>query len=139
MTYKVLKKVSIIVVGLLSLIFSLIKYVKSYEIWSDEAGTDISFNTEYLLAIVISLFIIALGVTTLVLMFKNKESKNATLYVGLASSSLVSFYSLGVLFKALNKGKAFADYQNYLYIGLVTLALLCYFVFEFIEKRKEKD
>ncbi len=123
--------------ALLSFVFSLVKYIQSYEIYSDEWGTDISFNSDYILAILISLAIFVYGIYQMIIIKKNMQVSNAYVYVGLLVSSLLAFYPLGVFFKAINKQKPVADYLNYLYLGLVAIFLLAYFVFSYLSLNKK--
>lgn len=123
--------------GLTSFIFSLILYIKSYEIWQDEYGSDISFNEDYIIAMVVSILIVVYAVYAI---WAEKQN-HATLayeFCGICSSALISFYSLGVLFKNLNKGKDFKDYTLYFYLGIVTLFLLAYFISCLISKKDFK-
>lgn len=137
-TLKILKNASIVLIGSLSLIFSLIKYFLSVEKYQDEYGLDLSFNNDYVIAILVSLFILVIGLIYLVKAIKEQEvSKYYGTICGLSCSALVSFYSLGYLFKQLNKDKLFNDNLNYFFIGLVALAILVYFIFDLIIKNKE--
>lgn len=138
MKTKIAKYISLVVVGFVSFVLSLVKYIMSFEKYSDEWGTDISFNEDYIVAIMISAIVLAFAIYCLVMVIKNKKINESTgSFVGGAISCLIAFYPLGVLFKALNKGKPFADYLNYLFVGLFGIALLVYFVFSYLEKKKE--
>ena len=138
MRNKLGKNISIIVLGFVSFVFSLTKYIMSYELYKDEYGTDISFNNDYFVAMLISLIILFCGVILLInFIKKEKNSHMISTYSGLIVSALVAFYPLGVLFKQLNKGKPFVDNLNYFFIGIVGLILLVYFVFSYLDKKQE--
>jgi len=121
----------------LSFVFSLVKYIQSYEIYSDEWGTDISFNLDYVIAILVSLTFLVYGIYQIIIIKKGNQSTNALAYIGLVVSSLLSFYPLGVFFKAINKQKPVADYLNYLYLGVVAFFLLISFVFSYLSLNKK--
>ena len=137
------RKISLLSGSFISLVISLVLYIKSYSFYSDEWGTDISFNEDYSVAFVFSLILSAYFLYSLVCSIK-KEEPMFTEWAGLASSGLASFYPLGkffkALFKAINKGNEFnyAGYQAYLYIGLVVLSIFLYFLFIVIEKHLKK-
>ncbi len=138
MKLKLCKFLSLTIAGVISFVINLINYVQSYEYYADEVGTDIEFNSDYVVAMLVSLSIIAAGVYAIVTIKKDINNANSfNSILGSVSSALVSFYSLGVLFKALNKGKAFEDYTLYLYIGLFSLALFAYFIFSYFESKKQ--
>ena len=138
-----IKHISLLIGSLLSLIFSLILYIQSFEFYSDEYGTDLSFNEDYSVAVIASLLVFIYLLYAL-----NKKSKGEECaysnWVKVAVTSIVSFYSLGkffkTLFKAINKGKEFdfTSNQAYLYIGLVVLAIFIYFLLSLIEERSKK-
>ena len=137
MKAKIAKYISFVVVGFVSFVLSLVKYIMSFEKYSDEWGTDISFNEDYIVAIMISLIILGYAIYCLVVSIKNQEIAETTgTFIGAIISCLIAFYPLGVLFKALNKEKPFMDYLNYLFVGLFGIALLVYFIFSYLEKRK---
>ena len=116
--------ISLLVIGLFSLIYGFIKFIGSYEYYSDEYGTDISFNYDYAIMIIGGLILISYMAYKLYLYINKSQIINYDLEIGTTISLLVSFYTLGIffkaLFKALSKGKEF-DYlgnQLYLYLGI---------------------
>ncbi len=139
MNNKLLKYLSLIFIGVVSFIFSLVKYILSFEYYADEYIVDISFNSDYIVAMLISIVLAACGILLLVTLKNKKENKFIPIYSGLLISSLLFFYPLGYLFKQLNKGKLFVDYLNYFFVGIVGLGILCYFVFNYLETRKKSD
>ena len=139
-----IRKISLLLASFSSLVISLILYIKSYDFYADEYGTDISFNEDYNIALIISLALFIFLIFALVRFLKGTETHYNNL-VYLSTSALISFYSLGkffkALFKAINKGVAFAfsSYQAYLYIGIVTLFIVVYFLFAFLSDMKNKN
>ncbi len=139
------KKIFLLSSSLISLVISFILYVKSYAYYSDEYGTDISFNEDYSVAIVVSLILFGYLLYSLIQFLKKEEATDLSDIIGLTTTAIVSFYSLGKffknLFKAINKGKEFlfTSYQAYLYIGLVVLMLFIYFIFVIVDKRLKKS
>ena len=139
------KKIFLLSSSLISLVISFILYVKSYAYYSDEYGTDISFNEDYSVAIVVSLILFGYLLYSLIQFLKKEEATDLSDIIGLTTTAIVSFYSLGKffknLFKAINKGKEFlfTSYQAYLYIWLVVLMLFIYFIFVIVDKRLKKS
>ena len=134
------KQIALLVGELFLFALTLALYIKSYSFYQDEWGTDISFNSDYLVVMLIAITMIVHTSYTL-LNKGNKEQRY--LVAGTLSTALASFYPLGVffkaLFKAMNKGKVFeyASYQGYLYIGIFALCLFVYFLIGYIESKKE--
>ncbi|MDE7263170.1 MAG: hypothetical protein K2N64_00735 [Anaeroplasmataceae bacterium] len=54
-----------------------------------------------------------------------------------AISVLISFYPLGVFFKAIAKNKPFIENQEYLYVGILGLVMIAYLVFSYISEQKK--
>ncbi len=139
MNNKLLKYLSLIFIGVVSFIFSLVKYILSFEYYADEYIVDISFNSDYIVAMLISIVLAVCGILQLVALKNKKENKLIPIYSGLLISSVLTLYFLGYLFKQLNKGKLFVDYLNYFFVGIVGLGILCYFIFNYLENRKKSD
>ena len=120
-------------------ILTLVFYIKSCYVDSGDWGTDISFNEDYLVCMLIGLTLVIYSALRL---FDKCNPKTSYSITGIVVTSLAGFYPVGVffkkLFKTLNKGEAFifADYQNYLFIGIFALCLLGYFIVSYIENRK---
>ncbi len=136
MKNNILKYFFLSMTGFLSFVFSLVKYIQSYEIYSDEYGTDIAFNSDYIIALLVSLCILLYGIYKIIATNKGYKESNAYVYTGLCISSLLSFYPLGIFFKAMNKQKPVSEYLNYLYLGIVALFLLFYYLFTIISSKK---
>ncbi len=132
------KKIINIIIGAFITIVSVVMFIQSYEKYSDEFGTDISFNNDYVILLLIGLTILIYGIIT----FKTENSLSYQIS-GMVISSLVSFYSLGVFFKALNKAILdkeksfdFLDNQLYLYVGIVGALILGYYTVSYFVTKK---
>ncbi len=132
------KKIINIIIGAFITIVSVVMFIQSYEKYSDEFGTDISFNNDYVILLLIGLTILIYGIIT----FKTENSLSYQIS-GMVISSLVSFYSLGVFFKALNKAILdkeknfdFLDNQLYLYVGIVGALILGYYTVSYFVAKK---
>ena len=129
------KQAALLTGGLASFVFSLVYFIRSFEVYRDEYGTDISSNGDYLVAMLVSLCVIAYAVYLLIV--KKDSERRIYAFSGICATALTCFYPLGVFFKAMNKGNEFASYQPYLYLGIVSLFLLIYFIFVGFEGEKE--
>lgn len=121
-----------------SLAISLYYYIVSFSIYSDEYGTDISFNSDY----VILLLVLSLSLGYLIYLLINDLKSNKIKFNYIIPSTqmgVLSFYSLGVFFKQMNKNKPFVDYQIYLFFGIVTLILMAYFIVRYFLKSENKN
>ncbi len=147
MKSKLIKNIFTIVLSSLLLIFGLIKYISSYYSENDGWGIDISFNSDYIVVILIGLIALVYGIYQLKQNQKNENNPLVSIYTGISICALVSFYPLGIffknLFKAISKNKAFAfnDYVGYLIIGiagLIALGLFVGFLIYYFNKKKVK-
>lgn len=117
------KSISLIVAGCFIVLSSLVLFIKSYSIYQDEYGTDISFNSDYVVSLLCGVVVTIYACAQL----KGMQNQERTYYLcSMVVSTLIGFYPLGVFFKAMNKHKLFADYQNYLLIGVLGVLLLIY-------------
>ena len=120
-------------------LLSLSFYIQSCYVDSGDWGTDISFNEDFLVVMLISITLVIFSTMRLLDKGNPKTSYSIT---GIVVTSLSGLYPLGVffkkLFKTLAKGEVFefAQYQNYLFIGIFSLFLLGYFIVYYIENRK---
>jgi len=137
------KWIPLSVTGLAIFGFSLASFIMSYEFYQDEYGTDISFNEDTVVFMIIGLIVIAFS---LIALFKNNKVQKELNITGTLISAILCFYPLGVffkaLFKAISKGKefVFADYQNYLFIGVIFLCALVFMVISLVQLyKKEKE
>ena len=134
------KNILNIVLGAFVVLTSLVMFILSYEIYKDEYGTDISFNSDYVVSLLIGLIILFYGIISL------KGGVNGAYEIsGMLSGSLIGFYSLGVFFKAFSKAvfikKVAFDYvanQTYLYIGLLGLIILAFYAVSYFAKKETK-
>lgn len=131
------------ITGLATLGFSLANFIMSYEFYQDEYGTDISFNEDTVVGMIIGLIVIAFS---LIALFKNDKVQKELNITGALISAILCFYPLGVFFKALfkaisnNKEFIFADYQNYLFIGVIFLCALVFMIISLVQLyKKEKE
>lgn len=121
-----------------SLAISLYYYIVSFSFYSDEYGTDISFNSDY----VILLLVLSLSLGYLIYLLINDLKNNKIKFNYIIPSTqmgILSFYSLGVFFKQMNKNKPFMDYQIYLFFGIVTLILMAYFIVRYFLKSQNEN
>ncbi len=114
---------SIILGGLF--VYFLVEYSLSFGIYDDGYGTEIYSDNDWLVLTMASLimFIYSLYASVQIYHFK-PINENGMLLVALIVSALASLYPLGVFTKAMVKGKEYASYQWYLYIGIVGLVML---------------
>ena len=133
------KKALLIAIPALIIIFNLAMYIQSYTYYSDEWGTDISFDSDYLVYMIC-------GIALLIPAVIDARRGNATLEYnvsGIVIGSLLGFYPLGVFFKALFKAMSkdkpfdFVGNQMYLYIGIIGVVFLAYMIYSFIDYKKE--
>ena len=133
------KKALLIAIPALIIIFNLVMYIQSYTYYSDEWGTDISFDSDYLVYILC-------GIALLIPAIIDVRRGNARFQYnvsGVVIGSLLGFYPLGVffkaLFKAISKGKPFDFIENqmYLYIGIIGIVFLAYMIYSLIDYKKE--
>lgn len=133
----------ILAFSILFFVVNLVYYIQSYSYYSDEYGTDISFDTDSLVSMIVGVCLIVCSS-----IFLTKESydfKQKSLYVsGLVVTSLYTFYPLSVFIKAFVKASAkgepfvFTKHQDYLYIGLLALVLFAAVLVKFISYLKDK-
>lgn len=129
-----------ILLGAVIIIISFILFVKSFEIYKDNSGTDISFNNTYVISLLIGIVVTIYGIIRI------KNDKLIYYHIsGIIISSLLGCYALGTFFKALGKAISkkrdfiFSDYQAYLYIGIVGLLILGYYITAFAISKKELE
>jgi len=132
-----LKNTLFILIPSLLILMGLIFYIQSFEVYSDEWGTDISFDTDYLV------FIIC-GIALLIISINQITSNNKNVYYGgsITIGALLGFYNLGSFFKGLFKAMSknanfdFMSNQQYLYIGIIGIVIFIYFVISYIDYKK---
>ena len=145
MNKKLVSNILIIVTAALALVFALVLYIGSFEVYSDEWGTDISFNKDYLVSTLVCLLLVAYSIANFVNFKKNRYNRAlAPLTVGV-SLTVLSFYSLGAflkpLFKGISKGsdlgEIFKANQTYLYFGIIGVLVLAIVVINNIDLIKK--
>lgn len=135
---ELIKRVLLVVMASMLTILSLVMLSISYESYNDGYGTDISIDMDYLVLTLCGIAFLIYGVYSIIAYKKNYSTQSA--YYGTLGtiSVLLSFYPLGVFFKALAKEKPFLEIQEYLYIGLLGLVFLLYLLFTYLsDKNKE--
>lgn len=105
-----IKQILNLSIGISIIVFSLIMLIFSCEIYSDEYGTDVNFNSDYIVILLIG--IITLGYSIFNYYFEKTNIYQICMLLG---TFIVSSYSLGVFLKAFNK----AIIKKYLLIFLV--------------------
>ncbi len=99
-------------------------------------GSGVDINFDYVIAIIAALIILFYAIHTIIIESASTYMYTAIMF-GITAVILVA-YSLGVFFKAMNKGKAFADYSGYLYLSIIVLVLyLAVFITGFIIYKKK--
>ena len=148
MVKKLIKSLIVLAVGIASFILCLIQCIHSFSKEFDGWGTDISIDENYLVALVASLILIVFGIFLLVMVKKKKDYTIGIYTFPIIITILISFYSLGVFFKGVNKqllkdvdfSTAFANNVSYLCLGLAVIVVLSYFIldlFIYLEKKNK--
>lgn len=132
------KKILNIIIGITIILTSLVMFIQSFQKYSDEYGTDISFNNDYVITLLIGVIILVYGIVTF-----TKEITNYSNVSGMMISFLLGAYSLGIFLKALNKAILdssakfdFVGNQLKLYIGIIASLIFAYYL---ISYRNEKN
>lgn len=131
------KRIILLVLGTFLSVLFFVFYIKSYSFYQDEYGTDISFNNDYLILTILGLIVLVYGIISLYTFLKNKENPYFNIS-SLCFTSLGGFYSLGIFFKQIAKGKEYAPNAHYLYLGIMLTLLCVYFVIDVYEDHKKK-
>lgn len=127
-------------VAIFIIVWSLIMLIFSCDIYSDEYGTDISFNSDYIVIFLIG--IITLGYSVFYNHLNNNNIYQICMLIG---TFIVSSYSLGVFLKALNKALIkkvsfdFINNQMYLYIGVTCLLMFLYYLVDYLIIKKGNE
>lgn len=132
-----LKHIMLILIGIIFTIISIIKIKESYSYYSDDWGTDISFDTDYIVLLVCSIIILIYGIYSLAAYKKNLKFKNAYYMAFGTISCLIAFYPLGIFFKSLAKDIPFNECADYLYIGIIGIVMLLYVGFSYLSNKNE--
>lgn len=129
--------------SILFFVVNLVYYIQSYSYYSDEYGTDISFDTDSLVGMIVGVCLIVCS--SIFLTKESHDFKQKSLYVcGLVITSLYTFYPLSVFIKAfvkaMAKGEAFifTEHQDYLYIGILSLVLFAAALIKFVNYLKDR-
>lgn len=122
----------------ISAILSLIFMIQSYEFYSDEWGTDISIDSDYLVLLIISITLLVAGIY-LIYTYNKIYNSNVVMGCMFVSSLLFGLYPLGRFFRALAKGSTYVEAQWYLYVALIGVALLGLVIYKYIKTKKALD
>ena len=127
-----------ILIGLAALIviISIVMFSLSFEIYDDGYGTDISFDMDYIVLMCCGIALLVYGILDVISYRRQKSTRIAFYSCFGVISSLLSFYPLGVFFKAISKGKPYLENQEYLYIGIIGLFMLAYILFSYLSTTK---
>lgn len=151
-TLNLLKHILFLSFSGLMFIFSFVVYIQSRFVessnWERSDGsqiyqTEISFNMDAVIGIVVFAALIVYGVYALLQDRKGKDSTFVGLSTGAVVSAIVSIYYLQVFFKALvkasvkNEAFAYMTYQGYLFLGLGVLVFFAYSLVKVIVYLKE--
>ncbi len=113
-------------------------YILSFESDTDEYGTSISLNEDYLILFLLGLFLFFLGLYMLIQRLKKNPNTDGVFHGGAAAiSGISSVYALFMVVKSYVKGDSLTPfYWGWL---LVSILLLCFGLSYFFQgKKKEK-
>lgn len=133
--YPLIKKILIIVLTSIIFITSTVLFIQSISAYSGEYGSGFDANLDYVVVMLVSLCAVLVSIYNLK-GTKVKEVVNTTV---LATSIVVSGYSLGKFIKSLVKGAKYVDCQTYFYAGLVALALVAVATIEYLIYQSNKE
>lgn len=126
-----------IVLSSILIILSIIFLVKSFNIYKDEWGCDISIDNDYLVILIASISLLIYGIYMLYSHISNKYDYNIAFGSLFVCNILLAFYPLGSFFKALAKKEKYIDCQWYLYIGLFGLILFVLLTVKYFKRKKK--
>ncbi len=129
--------------GLFVFILYLILAINSYSKYSDEYGTDISFDMDLFVLCICGLIIIIVGLYDLYLNVKVNDPnlKSMEAYsIGLSLLGCITFiYPLGMMFKMISKKEGFEVVSNYLECAIFGAFLLVAGILLFLDYKKKKS
>lgn len=126
--------------GLAGFITFLVMFIQSYSVSTDEWGTSVSSNGDYMVASLLFFFLTCVGAYQIYRTIKGQRSLHIW-SLHLSIGSLISFiYALAMLIKAYNKGKPVNDYWVWTIVSIVLLAIfvVLYIILFKALKRKEQ-
>jgi hypothetical protein len=98
------KSITIMATGFAAFVLSLVLYIRSFVISSDEYGTSVSFSKDYLVLIILSLLLIGIGISVL-MAEKGKTNKAAPLLLSFIFGLIAFIYFLGDGIKGFINGE----------------------------------
>ena len=132
MKSEIIKRWIIVILASAIIGISVSLFILSFEIYNDGYGTDISFNLDMIIFFICGVAILVYGIYS-IYAYKKHLSMLFAYYASFSVITvLLTFYPLGVFFKALAKGKSFVEYQEYLYLGVFGFIILIYLIFSYL-------
>ena len=125
--------------GIFVFTFYLIKYIRSFEPYTDDGAYGYDFDPDSMLIFALGLFLLVLGANNLLKYLKNKFTYVA--YSGVLSTILLIslVYDIARLIKMYRKENDPTLYWIWFVIGFLSLAgALVFFIISLIKKKKEK-
>ena len=127
--------------GLFFFIFFLVRYIQSFGDYTDEYGAyGYDFNPDYMILFVLGLFLVVLGVVSLIKVFKNDFSY--VTFTGALSAITTSAFVFGLyrLIRAITKGKDPTLYWIWFSIGGATMMIaIALLVLSIVFKKKRNE
>ncbi|MDE5714849.1 MAG: hypothetical protein K2I42_01830 [Anaeroplasmataceae bacterium] len=133
------KRWMIVFFAIILMTVSIVMFSLSFEKYNDGYGTDLSFDMDLIVLFICGISILVYGVYSIVAYYKKLSLKTAYYGAFGTVSVLISFYPLGVFFKAMSKNKPFLENQEYLYIGILGIGILLYLVFSYIADSNKEE
>lgn len=132
--------ISTLLVGSVLFIYYLIDYIRSYEDNSSPGYIDFDFNPDSMMISMLGLFLIVLGIISVITAYKQKF--NSLVFTGsLTAISLISFiYCLARLIRMYVKEQDPSIYWIWFAVGLIFLSISCVlFIFKYLKAKKKSS
>lgn len=131
------KSIFLTVFGSFITILYVVLFILSFEYYSDEYGTDISFNEDYMTLLIVGLILLGMGIISIVLSYKNKSQYELFLY-GLGVIGLIMcFCPLGEMFRAIAKDKSTSTIMEYFLWAVFGGFIIAYDVIYYIDNKNK--
>jgi len=121
--------------GLTLFIYYLINYINSYAYYKSSTSVEFSFSQDCMVIFIIGIFIIVIGLFSLIKSIKKSFNIIAYFYSLIIVSIGSAIYSLTKLIKFIIKNKPYNDYIIWLIISL--LLIIAFFVLQLFFKKKK--
>lgn len=119
-------------------ILYLVLFIKSYEYYSDEYGTDISFDEDMLTLLIVGVIVLAIGIISIVYFKKEKSMYEVNLYGYGTIGLIMTFKPLGEMFRAIAKDKALTTIVDYLLWSFVGMFIIARVVIYYLDNHKKE-